>query len=192
LRENIELKTDKPLDIAFDETEGKQFLKCDYNHCYNNQDGNSYRSPWTNKYFPNVQVDPSNDDQPMYPSQELLEMEQKANEVFQRYAKLYYDMNYLTSVYFFDAENNGFGSCWLIKKTNTNECGMDSGNWDAIHLVTTNIDANNKAKYRLVSAVFLRIKASNDAQGKMEISNQVNKTREQIYNLDQSIDGADL
>jgi len=154
-----------------------------------------------------VQVDPSNDDQPMYPSQELLEMEQKANEVFQRYAKLYYDMNYLTSVYFFDAENNGFGSCWLIKKSkyslmifdfnlifiaNTNECGMDSGNWDAIHLVTTNIDANNKAKYRLVSAVFLRIKASNDAQGKMEISNQVNKTREQIYNLDQSIDGADL
>ena len=82
LRENIELKTDKPLEIAFDEIDGKQFLKCDYNHCYNNQDGNSYRSPWTNKYFPNVQVDPSSDDQPMYPSQELLEMERKANEVF--------------------------------------------------------------------------------------------------------------
>ena len=75
--------------------------------------------------------------------------------MFQRYAKLYYDMNFLTSVYFFDAENNGFGSCWLIKKSkflnfqflfliyiaNTNECGMDSGNWDAIHLVTTNVDA---------------------------------------------------
>ena len=69
---------------------------------------------------------------------------------------------------------------------------MDSGNWDAIHLVTTNIDVNNKAKYRLVSAVFLHINATNDSQGKMDISNQVNKTREQIYNLDQSIDGADL
>lgn len=62
-------------------------------------------------------MDPSSDDQPMYPSQELLEMERKANEVFKRYAKLYYDMNFLTSVYFFDAENNGFGSCWLIKKS---------------------------------------------------------------------------
>ena len=89
----------------------------------------------------------------------------------------------MTSVYFFDAENNGFGSCWLIKKSKskisqnfnpfnfvlaiTNDCGMTSGNWDAIHLVTTNIenkfDANNKAKYRLVSAVFLKMNTSNDS-----------------------------
>jgi hypothetical protein len=44
---------------------------------------------------------------------------------------------------------------------------MTSGNWDAIHLVTTNIenkfDANNKAKYRLVSAVFLKMNTSNDS-----------------------------
>lgn len=47
---------------------------------------------------------------------------------------------------------------------------MDNGNWDAIHLVTANIEnkfdannkASNKAKYRLVSAVFLRINATND------------------------------
>ena len=56
----------------------------------------------------------------MYPSQELLEMEVKANDIFSRYAKLYFDTNYLSSVYFFDAENNGFGSCWLIKKSKYN------------------------------------------------------------------------
>ena len=69
---------------------------------------------------------------------------------------------------------------------------MESGNWDAIHLVTANIEnkfdaqqkSSNKAKYRLVSAVFLQITTSNDSQGKIAISNQVNKTREQIYNLD--------
>lgn len=53
----------------------------------------------------------------MYPSNELLEMEQKANDVFARYAKLYYDNNFYTSVYFFDTDDNGFGSCWLIKKS---------------------------------------------------------------------------
>ena len=69
---------------------------------------------------------------------------------------------------------------------------MESGNWDAIHLVTANIEnkfdaqqkSSNKAKYRLVSAVFLQMTTSNDSQGKIAISNQVNKTREQIYNLD--------
>jgi hypothetical protein len=53
----------------------------------------------------------------MYPSDELLEMEQKANDVFARYAKLYYDSNFHTSVYFFDTDDNGFGSCWLVKKS---------------------------------------------------------------------------
>lgn len=89
----------------------------------------------------------------MYPSTELLEMEQKANQVFQRYAKLYYDNNYLTSVFFFDTDNNGFGSCWLVKKSKSKftriisiaqleKSGIDEGTWDAIHLVTTNVDAN--------------------------------------------------
>ena len=56
---------------------------------------------------------------------------------------------------------------------------MESGNWDAIHLVTANIEnkfdaqqkSSNKAKYRLVSAVFLQMSTSNDSQGKIAISN---------------------
>ena len=92
-----------------DEVEGKEFLKCEYN-----KDGDSYRSPWTNQYFP--PFDPS-EEQPTYPTGELLEMEVKANEVFNRYAKLYYDWDFHTSVYFFDTRlDNGFGSCWLVKK----------------------------------------------------------------------------
>ena len=53
----------------------------------------------------------------MYPSSELLEMEIKANEVFKRYAQLYYDKDYLTTVNFYDVETSGFGSCWLVKKS---------------------------------------------------------------------------
>ena len=62
-----------------DEKEGKEFLKCEYN-----KDGDSYRSPWSNQYYPPIEPgeDDDEDYQPIYPSSELLEMEQKANDVF--------------------------------------------------------------------------------------------------------------
>lgn len=48
-------------------------------------------------------------------------MEGKANELFFRYCKLYYDSDFHSSVYFFDTDTaNGFGSCWLIKKSKCN------------------------------------------------------------------------
>lgn len=40
---DVEVKGDKPLEIGMDETEGREFLKCDYY-----KDGDSYRSPWSN------------------------------------------------------------------------------------------------------------------------------------------------
>lgn len=97
------------VELAEDEVEGKPFLKCEYN-----KDGDSYRSPWSNQYFPAFDL---SEEQPAYPSGELLEMEVKANEMFARYAKMYYDCDFYTSVYFFDTRlDNGFGSCWLVKK----------------------------------------------------------------------------
>lgn len=101
------------LEIGIDDTKCREYLKSEYN-----KDGDSYRSPWSNQYFPPIEIQEGEEDyEPMYPSNELLEMEQKANDVFERYAKLYYDNNYFTSVYFFDTDDNGFGSCWLIKKS---------------------------------------------------------------------------
>lgn len=97
-----------------DQEAGRQFLKCEYN-----KDCDSYRSPWSNQYFPPISADDGDDPdyQPLYPSAELLEMENKANDLFERYAKLYYDNNFFTSVYFFDTDANGFGSCWLVQKS---------------------------------------------------------------------------
>ena len=88
---------------------GREFLKCEYN-----RDGDSYRSPYSNKYFPQG----SPDEDMSYPSTELLQYEQKANEVFQRYAALYFDQAH-TSVYFFDTEHEGFGAAFLVKKGRT-------------------------------------------------------------------------
>lgn len=96
-----------------DEDEGREYLQCEYN-----KDGDSYRSPWSNKYFPPIEVEDDPDYQAIYPSPDLLEMEGKANELFYRYCKLYYDSDFHTSVYFFDTDTaSGFGSCWLIKKS---------------------------------------------------------------------------
>jgi len=48
----------------------------------------------------------------------MYEMEVAANEVFPRYAKMYYDKDFITSVYFFESGvENGYGSCWLVKKS---------------------------------------------------------------------------
>ena len=63
-------------------------------------------------------MDDDPDYQPIYPSPDLLEMEAKANDLFFKYCKLYYDSDFTTSVYFFDTDTaSGFGSCWLIKKS---------------------------------------------------------------------------
>ena len=95
----------KHLEIEVDSVDGRQFLKCEYN-----RDGDAYRSPWTNKYFPQAASDS------IYPSPDLLQLEQKANEVYQRYASLYFDNTAITSVYFFDTDYDGFGAAFLTKK----------------------------------------------------------------------------
>lgn len=93
-------------EVEFDTVANREFLKCEYN-----RDGDAHRSPWSNKYFP------QGADADLYPSADLLALEQKANDVFQRYAQLYFDQA-MTSVYFFDTTGNGFGGCFLVKKCN--------------------------------------------------------------------------
>lgn len=71
--------TFSPLETENDENVGKVFLKHEYN-----RDGDSYRSPWSNQYFPNTEST-------FFPSAHLLQMEHKANAMFATYVKLYYD-----------------------------------------------------------------------------------------------------
>jgi len=94
--------------VEIDTTNGREFLKCEYN-----RDGEAYRSPWSNRYFP--QEGASAD--AIYPSSDLLQLEQKFNEVFSRYVHHYFDMNNtITSAYLFDTNHAGFGGSFLVKK----------------------------------------------------------------------------
>ncbi|PKU29065.1 hypothetical protein llap_20631 [Limosa lapponica baueri] len=77
LCEDLLSSVDQPLKIARDKVVGKDYLLCDYN-----RDGDSYRSPWSNKY------DPPLEDGAM-PSARLRKLEVEANNAFDQYRDLY-------------------------------------------------------------------------------------------------------
>ena len=52
------------IEVEFDTAINRELLKCEYN-----RDGDAYRSPWSNKYFPQ-----GNEDS-IYPSADLLALE---------------------------------------------------------------------------------------------------------------------
>ena len=142
-------------------------------------------------------------------------MEAKANDLFYKYCKLYYDSDFSTSVYFFDTDTaSGFGSCWLIKKSkyikyrafeskltflfltctekDDKNAGIKEGTWDAIHLVTTTIDGQNKVKYRLNSTIFLFIESHGDDFGQLNVGGQVLKVREEYQTIDPKMNPHDF
>ena len=59
LKDEFIQKIDQPLEIEIDTDSGREFLKCEYN-----RDGDSYRSPFSNKYFPKE----NQPEDPIFPS----------------------------------------------------------------------------------------------------------------------------
>ena len=80
-----------------------------------------------------------------FTSGDLLEMEEKSNEVLRNYSKLYFN-DALSSAYFFETNENGFGACFLIKSVD------GDSSWDSIHTFTV-----EGGDYSLVSTVFLQV-----------------------------------
>jgi capping protein beta len=62
------------IEVAIDMISSREYLKHEYN-----RDGESYRSPWSNKFFPEAP------DCEFFPSPVLLSLEQKMNDVFAQY-----------------------------------------------------------------------------------------------------------
>lgn len=68
---------DQPLVEQMDTTAARKFLICDYN-----RDGDSFRSPWSNEYFP-----PIEDGEGIVPSEEVRALEDTANKLFEAYCE---------------------------------------------------------------------------------------------------------
>eukprot|EP00252_Welwitschia_mirabilis_P022041 TRINITY_DN5830_c0_g1_i1.p1 TRINITY_DN5830_c0_g1~~TRINITY_DN5830_c0_g1_i1.p1 ORF type:complete len:271 (+),score=57.32 TRINITY_DN5830_c0_g1_i1:252-1064(+) len=161
-------RVDQPLQIQIDEDTGKEFLLCDYN-----RDGDSYRSPWSSKYYPPL-------DDGAQPSDELRKLEIEANEIFAIYRDQYYEGG-ASSVYMWETdEGEGFAACFLIKKDGSQSGQgrrglLQEGLWDAIHVVEVEIQDEATAHYRLTSTVMLSMTTSNKASGTFNLSGSITR-----------------
>jgi len=169
LTEQLLSAVDQPLKIAHDPVSKKDYLLCDYN-----RDGDSYRSPWSNKYDPPI-------DGGATPSAELRKTEVQANEVFDIYRELYYEGG-VSSVYCWDLADGGFACCVLIKKTqDTSKRGQPmKGTWDAIHVVEVRAQGKN-AHYKLTSTIMLSIDTKTDATGSVLLAGSLTRQAEQDF-----------
>eukprot|EP00731_Ephydatia_muelleri_P014379 Em0008g99a len=163
LCEDLLSSVDQPLKIARDKQVGKDYLLCDYN-----RDGDSYRSPWTNKYEPPL-ADGA------VPSDKLRRLEVEANQAFETYRELYFESG-VCSVYLWDLDH-GFAGVILIKKAGDTE--KIKGCWDSIHVVEVQEKAQGKnAHYKLTSTVMLWLQTIKETSGTMNLGGSLTRQAE--------------
>ena len=168
LCEDLLTSVDQPLLVRRDEVAGKDFLICDYN-----RDGDSYRSPWSNQYFPEL-------DDGALPSDGVRRMEIEANDAFDQYRELYYEGG-LTSVYLWDADG-GFAGCVLVKKTGDSSKTIQ-GTWDAIHVIEVQDLHKRRAQYKLTSTIILSLQTERPASGNMSLGGNLTRQITQEHDV---------
>uniref|UniRef100_A0A1A9ZYR2 F-actin-capping protein subunit beta n=1 Tax=Glossina pallidipes TaxID=7398 RepID=A0A1A9ZYR2_GLOPL len=163
---------DQPLKIAKDKEHGKDYLLCDYN-----RDGDSYRSPWSNTYYP-----PLEDGQ--MPSERLRKLEIEANHAFDQYREMYYEGG-VSSVYLWDLDH-GFAAVILIKKAGDGSKKI-RGCWDSIHVVEVQEKPTGRAAhYKLTSTAMLWLQTNKQGSGTMNLGGSLTRQTEQDANVSES------
>lgn len=166
LCEELLSSIDQPLKVARCPDTGKEYLLCDYN-----RDGDSYRSPWSNKY------DPPIEDGAM-PTERLRRLEEEANIVFEQYKQLYYEGG-VSSVYLWELGGNGFAGVVLIKKGGDSS-GKIQGSWDSIHVVEVQEKSSGKnAHYKLTSTVMVWLRTQLPDSGTISLGGSLMRQFEQ-------------
>lgn len=163
--DDLYANTDQPLRVLHDDEAARSFLGCDYN-----RDGDSFRSPWTDKYLPPAPGAPQ-------PSPRLRQLEVLLNSAFDTYREMYYEGG-VSSVYLWDlGEDMGtkdleFAGVVLMKKGELGttvelipdlpaETGL-TGTWDSLHVFECT-ERGRTAKYKLTSTVMLVLEAPTSA-----------------------------
>ncbi|KAL8655444.1 MAG: hypothetical protein Q9210_000879 [Variospora velana] len=162
ITEELLSSVDQPLQTRQCRKTKKDYLLCDYN-----RDGDSYRSPWSNEFEPEVE-------DAEFPSERVRAMEVRMGEAVEVYRELYYEGG-VSSVYFWDLDD-GFAGVVLLKKTTPK--GSSEGGWDSIHVFEA-IDRARTAHYKLTSTVILHLRTGNDALGEMGLSGNMTRQVEQ-------------
>lgn len=165
--------TDQPLKIVEDTKAKKSFLICDY--C---RDGDSYRSPFSNEYFPPFPEGGKPDDN-------LRELEKNLNDAFDMYREMYYEGG-VHSVYCWDIDD-GFAVCVLMKKTadQSKKGSPMKGTWDSINVIEVIPKGNTMAEYRLTSTVILYMETNCEATGKVSFAGSLTRQNEKTLSTNQ-------
>jgi len=189
LCEDLLSSVDQPLKIARDVVSGKDFILCDYN-----RDGDSYRSPWSNKYDPPLEDG-------AVPSSKLRQLELEANSAFDQYREMYFERG-VSSVYVWDLEN-GFAAAILIKKAeeanqkavstggdqnkNTATKRKIAGCWDSIHVVeVSERQGGRTAHYKMTSTVMLWLETNRLDSGTMNLGGSLTRQVESDSSVSES------
>ncbi|KAI4195332.1 MAG: hypothetical protein LQ350_007258 [Teloschistes chrysophthalmus] len=162
LTEDLLSSVDQPLQTRQCKKTKRDYLLCDYN-----RDGDSYRSPWSNEFEPDVE-------DAEFPSERVRKMEIRMGEAVEIYRDLYYEGG-VSSVYFWDLDD-GFAGVVLLKKTTGK--GSSEGGWDSIHVFEA-IDRPRMSHYKLTSTVILHLSTGNDALGDMDLGGNMTRQIEQ-------------
>lgn len=190
--EELLQRVDTPLKIAVDENahvnesnepsnENKKYIICDHN-----RDSDSYRSPWTNQYYPpfNTKGEGEDEEDGLKPSPRLRDLEIKANKIFQTYMHLYYGSGSgqaVSSVYFWDTDGekgpseseplNSFAAIFLIRKDLENDCEeqlqqqkqKQSSFWNSIHVIdvkkskTSSTETTTTCNYKVTTTMLISV-----------------------------------
>lgn len=186
--EELLQRVDAPLKVATDpEADERPYIICDHN-----RDGDSYRSPWSNAYYPQLS-NTATSSGGFKPNYQLRQLEIQANEVFQIYQELYYgkEDDVVSSVYLWEtagdgpgASNtssvsqsnaspygNGFAAIFLIRKVLKNSSSplMKDGYWNSIHVVDVEpISPSLNCTYNLTTTILISINDHDESQSSSE------------------------
>ncbi|TIB95413.1 subunits of heterodimeric actin filament capping protein Capz [Wallemia mellicola] len=153
---------DKPLEIRTDSS-NREYLICDYN-----RDGDSYRSPYTNSYSPELSDG-------TLPSPQLRQLETGMNDALETYRDMYFEGG-LSSVYLWDLDGSAnFAGVVLIKKT------VDDGSWDSVHVFEVSTHGR-EANYKLTTTVILSLK-NDEKESKTNLSGSLTRQCETNANV---------
>ena len=159
-------RVDQPLEEAKCTDTGRAYLLCDYN-----RDGDSHRSPWSNKY--DLPIDDG-----FVPSEKLRRLEVEANTLFDCYRELYFEGG-TSSVYLWELDSDDFAGCFLIKKKVSGHEFVTEGCWDSIHVVEVNLEEGGKAaNYKLTTTVILTMDVQKESVGDTNLSGTLTRPAE--------------
>ncbi|XP_066253567.1 F-actin-capping protein subunit beta [Euwallacea similis] len=172
LCEDLLSSVDQPLKIAQDKETGKDYVLCDYN-----RDGDSYRSPWSNTYYP-----PLDDGQ--MPSERLRKLELEANHAFDQYREMYFEGG-VSSVYFWDLDH-GFAGVILIKKIGDGSKKI-KGCWDSLHVVEVQEKSSGRSShYKMTSTAMLWLQTNEAGSGTMNLGGSLTRQIEQDASVNEN------